>query len=104
MGIGQALMEELVYQEGLLINPNFLDYNLPRFLDVPDKIETILVEHPSPNGPLGGAKGVGETSIIPAPSAIVNAIEDAVGVRIKDLPVTSEKVLKALQQQSASKI
>ncbi len=98
MGIGQALMEELVYQEGLLINPNFLDYNLPRFLDVPADIETILVEHPSPNGPLGGAKGVGETSIIPTPSAIVNAIEDAAGVRIRDLPVTSEKLLKALQE------
>ncbi len=95
MGIGQALLEEIVYQNGLPINPNLLDYNLPRFLDMPEDIETILVEHPSPNGP-HGAKGVGEPAIIPAPSAIANAIEDAAGVRIRDLPITAEKVLAAL--------
>jgi len=100
MGIGQALMEEMVYQEGLLINPNFLDYNLPRFLDVPEEIIPILVERPHPEGPYG-AKGVGESGIIPTAPAIANAIEDAVGVRIKDLPITPEKVLSALQEQAA---
>ena len=56
MGIGQALMEQLVYQDGLLINPNFFDYNLPRFLDIPEQIIPILVERPHPDGPFG-AKG-----------------------------------------------
>lgn len=99
-GIGQALMEEMVYQEGLLINPNFLDYNLPRFLDVPEEIIPILVERPHPEGPYG-AKGVGESGIIPTAPAIANAIEDAVGVRIKELPITPEKVLSALQEKAA---
>jgi CO/xanthine dehydrogenase Mo-binding subunit len=98
MGIGQALMEQLVYQDGLLINPNFFDYNLPRFLDIPEQVISILVEQPHPEGPFG-AKGLGENALIPAPAAIANAIEDAVGVRITSLPITPEKVFLALQQQ-----
>lgn len=98
MGIGQALLEQIVYQDGLVINPNFLDYNLPRFLDVPEQIIAILVERPHPDGPFG-AKGLGETGLIPVAPAIANAIEDAVGVRVKDLPITSEKVLKLLQEK-----
>jgi carbon-monoxide dehydrogenase large subunit len=101
-GIGQALLEELVYQDGLLINPNFLDYNLPRFLDIPEKIVSILVEKPHPDGPFG-AKGLGETGLIPAAPAIANAIEDAVGVRVKDLPITSEKVLTLLQEKRGTR-
>jgi CO/xanthine dehydrogenase Mo-binding subunit len=97
-GIGQALLEQMVYQDGLLINPNFLDYNLPRFLDVPKEIITILIERPHPDGPFG-AKGVGETGLIPVAPAIANAVEDAAGVRVKDLPITSEKVLKLLQEK-----
>lgn len=98
MGIGQALMEQMVYQDGLLINPNFLDYNLPRFLDMPEEIIPILVERPHPEGPFG-AKGLGENALIPAPPAIANAVEDAVGVRITDLPITPERVLMALQKR-----
>ncbi|MBI4444867.1 MAG: xanthine dehydrogenase family protein molybdopterin-binding subunit [Acidobacteria bacterium] len=101
-GIGQALLEELVYQGGVPINPNFLDYNLPRFLDIPERLIVILVERPHPDGPYG-AKGVGETAVIPAAPAIANAIEDAVGVRIKDLPITPEKVLRALQEAAGKK-
>ena len=101
-GLGQALLEEMVYQEGLLINPNFFDYNLPRFLDMPDQIIPVVVERHHPEGPFG-AKGVAETSIIPVPPAIANAIEDAVGVRIKEMPITPEKVLKALQQKETEK-
>ena len=100
-GVGQALLEELVYQEGLPINPNFLDYNLPRFLDLPGKIETILVERPNPVGPYG-AKGCGETALIPVSPAIANAVMDAVGVRIQDLPITPEKVFNALQKKEDS--
>ena len=99
-GLGQALLEELAYQDGLVINPNLMDYNLPRFLDVPEEIRTILVEHPNPHGPYG-SKGVGETSVIPFSSAVANAIEDAIGVRIKDLPITAEKVLAQLAKQNA---
>ncbi len=101
-GVGQALLEELAYQEGLPINPNFLDYNLPRFLDLPEKIETILVERPNPVGPYG-AKGCGETALIPVSPAIANAVMDAVGVRIQDLPITPEKVFNALQKKEAQK-
>ena len=97
-GIGLALMEQLVYQDGLLINPNFLDYNLPRFLDIPEEIIPILVENPHPDGPYG-AKGLGETALIPAPPAIANAIEDAVGARITDLPITPERVYLAMQRK-----
>ncbi len=102
-GIGQALLEQLVYQDGLLINPNFLDYNLPSFLDIPEEIIPILVERPHPEGPFG-AKGLGETALIPAPPAIANAIEDAVGVRIRDLPITPEKVFLALQRKREKQI
>lgn len=100
-GIGQALLEELVYQEGLPINPNFLDYNLPRFLDIPEEIIPILVEEPHPDGPYG-AMGVGEASLIPAAPAIANAIQDAIGVRVKDMPITPEKVFKAIQESQNS--
>jgi len=99
-GLGQALLEELVYEEGLLINPNFFDYNLPRFLDLPEKMTTVIVERPNPNGPYG-AKGVGETGLIPVAPAIANAIEDALGVRITELPITPEKVFQALQEKEA---
>jgi CO/xanthine dehydrogenase Mo-binding subunit len=102
-GIGQALMEQLVYQDGLLINPNFLDYNLPRFLDIPEEIIPILVELPHPDGPFG-AKGLGETALIPAPPAIANAVEDAVGARIKDLPITPEKVFLAMQRKREEEV
>lgn len=100
-GIGQALLEDMVYQDGLLINPNFLDYNLPRFLDVPEQIIAILVERPHPDGPFG-AKGVGETGLIPVAPAIANAIENAAGVRIKQLPITAELVFSALQKKATS--
>ena len=75
-----------------------MDYNLPRFPDMPENLDTILVEHPNPQGPYG-AKGVGEIAALTPPSAIVNAIEDAVGIRIRQLPVTAERMLAALLQQ-----
>ena len=66
---------------------------------MPQDIETIIVEHPHPQGPYG-AKGVGEISALTPPPAIVNAIEDAVNVRIQELPVTSEKMLTTLLQKN----
>ncbi len=98
-GMGQALFEELVYENGQLINPNFIDYILPSLGDMPDLIEPIIIEVPHKEGPFG-AKGIGETALIPVAPAIANAIFDATGVRIKDLPIKAEKILTALEEQS----
>jgi 4-hydroxybenzoyl-CoA reductase alpha subunit len=98
MGLGYALSEELVYnQRGLILNPSFLDYGLLTAMDMP-KIEISLVETVDTKGPYG-AKEAGEGSAIPTAAAIANAIYNAVGVRIKDLPITPEKILEALQQK-----
>jgi len=100
MGLGYALSEELVLQEGRLLNPNFADYALPTALDMPP-IETIIVETIDPEGPFG-AKGMAEPANNPTAPAIANAVYDAVGVRIKDLPITAEKVLMKLKAQSSN--
>ncbi len=96
-GIGQALFEEIAYDNGQLINPNFVDYVLPSLGDMPPVIDSIAVEVPDPNGPFG-AKGIGESALIPVAPAIANAIFDAVGVRIKDLPIKAEKIYLALEE------
>jgi CO/xanthine dehydrogenase Mo-binding subunit len=93
-GIGQALFEDLQYRGGRVANPNFTDYKLPTIADVP-LIETVLVEQPSVHGP-HGVKGVGEPSVIPGGAAIANAVHDAVGVRVQQLPITAERVLDKL--------
>ena len=94
-GLGWALMEQIVYQDGQVVNPGFLDYKVPTACDVP-AIEVVMVEAPSRDGPYG-AKGVGEPCIIPTAPSIANAICDAVKARINDLPITPEKVLRALR-------
>jgi CO/xanthine dehydrogenase Mo-binding subunit len=96
-GIGQALFEEIAYDNGQLINPNLVDYVLPSLGDMPNSIDPICVEIPHRNGPFG-AKGIGESALIPVAPAIANAIFDAVGVRIKDLPIKAEKVYLALEE------
>ena len=95
-GIGQAMFEEIVYDNGQLINPNLVDYILPSLGDMPATIDPICVEVPDPTGPFG-AKGIGESALIPVAPAIANAIYDAVGVRIKDLPIKAEKVYLGLR-------
>jgi CO/xanthine dehydrogenase Mo-binding subunit len=95
-GIGYALSEELIIEQGKVQNPNFTDYKLPTILNVPP-IESAIVEVPSRFGAFG-AKGVGEPPCIPVAPAIANAIYDAVGVRITDIPITPEKLFKALKQ------
>ena len=80
---------------GKLMNPNFTDYKLPTAMDVPGEIVPIILEVPQPEGPFG-ARGVGEHTMIPVAPMIANAIEDAVGVRIKSMPVTAEKIAMAL--------
>ncbi|MHA1569133.1 MAG: xanthine dehydrogenase family protein molybdopterin-binding subunit [Alphaproteobacteria bacterium] len=94
-GIGWALNEEYVYgEDGRLQNPGFLDYRMPVASDVP-MIDTVIVEVANPNHPYG-VRGIGEVPIIPPMAAIAAAIENAVGLRLNDLPMSPPKVLKAL--------
>jgi CO/xanthine dehydrogenase Mo-binding subunit len=98
-GIGMALMEELCYQDGYSRNINWTDYKLPTAVDVPD-IEAIIVEHQASGDSPFGMKGLGEAPTIEPPAALANAISHAVGIRITTLPMTPEKVLKALLARS----
>jgi xanthine dehydrogenase molybdenum-binding subunit len=94
-------MEELVVQEGKVLNPNFRDYKLLTSLDDATEVTSIFVETNHERGPYG-AKGVGEPVLAPTAPAIGNAICDAIGVRIKDLPITPEKILKALKERNVT--
>ena len=96
-GIGYALTEGMIYdQDGRAENTNFLDYKILYSEDSP-KIETHIIETDDPEGPYG-AKGVGEPGLIPTAPAIANAIDDAVGVRIKELPILQEKLYRGIKQ------
>jgi CO/xanthine dehydrogenase Mo-binding subunit len=93
--LGFALSEGLLYDDqARLTNPSLLDYRKLTAADVPE-IQTILVEVPAPAGPFG-ARGVGEPPIVPAPAAVANAVEDATGLRLTDLPLTPEKIALAV--------
>jgi len=92
--IGWTLYEQLQFEDGRLMNGNLADYTMPTAESVPT-MHSDIVESNDPNGPLG-AKGASETAILPGAPAIANAIQDAIGVRITDLPITPEKVLAAL--------
>ena len=94
MGLGYALMEEVVVDRGVNLSTNFAGYLIPTSLDVPD-VEPIVLESGDGRGPFG-ARGIGEPPIGPPAAAIANAIEDAVGVRITELPITPERVAQAL--------
>lgn len=98
MGIGYGLFEEMVLENGEVKNPQFTDYILPTALDMPE-ILVGIIERPEPTGPFG-AKGIGEPSLLPTAPAIINAIYDAVGVRIRDLPATPEKILMAFKEKN----
>lgn len=94
-GIGYALTEGLAFDnEGKALNSSFTDYKIPRAKDMPRKISSIVVESKDFRGPFG-AKALGEISMVVTAAAIANAIEDAIGVRIKELPITPEKVVEA---------
>src|SRR5262249_59634452 len=93
MGLGAALGEQLIYEVGRLVNPAYLHYALPRAADVPT-IRPIVLGHADPRGPYG-AKGVGEISMVPVAAAVANAVAHAVGVRVRELPITPDKVLRA---------
>jgi CO/xanthine dehydrogenase Mo-binding subunit len=100
-GIGWALNEEYIYDDkGRLDNPTFLDYRVPVASDLP-MIDTVIVEVPNPNHPYG-VRGIGETSIVPVKAAVANAIADAIGIRMTDLPMSPPKVLKAIGDAASS--
>jgi 4-hydroxybenzoyl-CoA reductase alpha subunit len=105
MGLGEALYEEVKFdQNGRVLNPNLAEYHIPTALDMP-KVKSIIVESHEPNGPYG-VKEVGEGAIMPTIPAILNAVADATGVQIAELPLTPERVLlaiKAAENQKKSK-
>lgn len=104
MGLGEAMMEEMTYRVNRNIVhkiPSLLEYKSPTTLEMCDVI-TYLIEDPDPNGPFG-AKEVGQGPLLPVPPAVVNAIYDAVGVRIDEVPATPEKVLAALRAKEQGK-
>jgi nicotinate dehydrogenase medium molybdopterin subunit len=94
IGLGYGLFEEIIIKDGQVFNPNLLEYKIATALDVPP-ISRTIVESYDNNGPFG-AKGIGNNSVINMAPAIANAIFRAVGVRVKELPVTPEKILEGL--------
>jgi CO/xanthine dehydrogenase Mo-binding subunit len=94
MGIGDALFEEVKFEKGIVMNPNFLEYLIPTAADIPE-IDSLIADSYEPNGPFG-AKEVGETSRAAAITAVANAVCDAIGQRIFSLPLTSDKIRHAV--------
>jgi len=95
MGLGNALFEECVYRDGQFLNGDDMQYRLPSFEDVPEWCTTVMIENGDGPGPMG-AKGMAQTSIVVVAPAIANAICDAIGVRVRELPITPERVLRSL--------
>ena len=100
-GMGFALTEEMVWDGARLANPSLMDYKIPTFAELPDSVRAYLVESNEPSGPFG-AKSVGELGINGVAAAIANAVANATGVRIHQLPLSAERVLGALMAQDAA--
>jgi CO/xanthine dehydrogenase Mo-binding subunit len=104
MGLGEALMEEMTYRANRNVVhkfPSLLEYKSPTTLEMCD-VKTYLIEDADPNGPFG-AKEVGQGPLLPVMPAVANAVYDAVGVRIDEVPITPEKVLSALREKAKGK-
>ena len=101
MGMGQAVSEAMEYYDGLLLNGNLLDYRIPTSMDIP-AFHTTIIESIDPEGPFG-AKECGEGALHPSIPAIANAVNDAVGVRITQLPITAERLLFAMKHDAGSR-
>lgn len=99
MGMWYAIGEEYKFKDGRLLNPNFTDYAIPSILDTPE-MKTIFIEMPDPYGPFG-AKSVGEIAMVPTAAAIANAVYDAIGIRLTELPMTPERILRAIKERKA---
>jgi CO/xanthine dehydrogenase Mo-binding subunit len=93
--MGAALLEEVAIDNGQITNPNFSDYMLPSFLDIPVELKNVSLEVEG-----SSFHGIGEMTLPPVAPAIANAIYDAVGVRIRDLPLTAERVLLAIREKN----
>ena len=98
-GQGYALSEEMLYEEGRLVTPSFSEYLMPTAMDMP-KVECIILESRSGVGPFG-AKGIGEPAMTAVAPAIANAVADAIGVRVFEMPITPERVVTALKRRDA---
>ena len=96
-GLGNTLFESLEYDNGQPLNANLVDYRVPRFTDLPDRFESVLIENHDGPGPYG-AKGMGESGIVSIAPAVGNALFAATGLRIRDLPLTPERVWSALKE------
>jgi len=97
-GLGSALFEEMKIEKGKVLNPSFVDYKIPAIGDTPE-MKISIVEVPEPTGPWG-ARGIAEPCMVPTAPAIANAVFDAIGCRINSLPITAEKVLKAIKSKN----
>ena len=100
-GLGYAMMEELIHRDGFVVNPNLGDYYIPTSMDIPADFRAHIVEVPGPLGPFG-AKIIAEPPIVLPGPAVRNAVLNATGVSVDDLPVTSEKVLMGMKQKAAA--
>jgi CO/xanthine dehydrogenase Mo-binding subunit len=96
-GIGHTFFEQLVYDNGELLNPNLVDYRIPTFAEVPEEFHTVLVENGDGPGPFG-VRGMAEGGILSVAPSVCNAIARATGARIRDLPLTPERVWRALKE------
>jgi CO/xanthine dehydrogenase Mo-binding subunit len=96
MGLGHTFFEQMIYDGGQLMNPSLIDYRLPAMSDLPGEYRSILVENEDGPGPYG-AKGIGESGLLPTAPAVANAIARAIGVRLTGLPMTPERVWRALE-------
>jgi len=102
-GIGHTLFEQMVYDEGgELLTPNLIDYRVPTFSDVPKEFHSVLVENEDGPGPYG-ARGMGEGGLVSVAPAVTNALARGLGIRIKDLPLTPERVWRALKEKQEEK-
>ena len=101
-GLGGGLYEEMIYDKGVMINPNFMDYQIPTVMETPigENMQSIVAGVPYEKGPFG-AKGLGESTMTAISPAISNAIYNAVGVRIKKQPTSRQKVWAALQDKAS---
>ena len=100
-GMGYALIEEMVWDGPRLANPSLMDYKIPTMAELPEELHSYLVESAEPSGPFG-AKSVGEIGINGVAAAIANAIANATGARLRQLPLSAERVLRGVLELSAT--
>jgi CO/xanthine dehydrogenase Mo-binding subunit len=99
-GLGTALFEELILKDGKILNKSFVDYKIPTSDDMPE-LKISFVENPEVSGPFG-ARGVAEPAMVPTAPAIANAVYKAVGIRLSTMPMTPERILRALHEKEAA--